>query len=487
MRPAKLRSNATIVSAGACFWSTILSAFSFAIAPEIESQPCLMCGPAWRSSAREQRGVLGGRREVTLVDAVARRGDHGRLEQIGVGVPEEIGADPADEIEHGAPVGQPHARSASARRDERGHRERPPAQPRDLAQRAFVGLGREIPLAGRRANRLDQRLCRFAHSGRVDQRLQRMSLRAGHRRERIGLLESRLALKFCRARDDAWVSPCGNPPTSPRAKRPVTSLFLRGHEGALQRGGTPCRWRYATPRFRGAGAAARAKRSRAPNRRTSRCCARRGARLRQIPLAGEILVATYNVHRWTGINGRSRPDPARAGFVISELGADLISLQEVLRPDRGDDPLEALAEALGLHVVFAATRVHKRGEIGNAILSRWPIAGVTMLDLSYNTLERRVAIAAQIKTDEAELDVVATHLALADRTRHRQVKSLLDHPRLHQTPTLLDGRHERVAAVPGDASRSISSTSTTTTSGRPRFRPRVRCSRSTGSTRAACT
>jgi endonuclease/exonuclease/phosphatase family metal-dependent hydrolase len=159
----------------------------------------------------------------------------------------------------------------------------------------------------------------------------------------------------------------------------------------------------------------------------------------QIPLGGEIRVATYNVHRWTGLNGRSRPDPARAGFVISELDADLISLQEVLRPDRGDDPLEALAQALGLHVVFAATRVHKRGEIGNAILSRWPIASVSILDLSYNPIEKRVAIAAQIKADAAELDVVATHLALADRTRHRQVRSLLDHPRLSQTPTLLMG------------------------------------------------
>ncbi len=159
-----------------------------------------------------------------------------------------------------------------------------------------------------------------------------------------------------------------------------------------------------------------------------------------VPLAGEITVATYNVHRWTGLNGRSRPDPARAGFVISELGADLISLQEVLRPDRGDDPLEALAEALGLHVVFAATRVHKRGEIGNAILSRWPIAGVSMLDLSYNPLEKRVAIAAQLDADDGtELDVVSTHLALGDRTRHRQVRSLLDHPRLSQTPTLLMG------------------------------------------------
>ncbi len=158
-----------------------------------------------------------------------------------------------------------------------------------------------------------------------------------------------------------------------------------------------------------------------------------------LPLAGEIRVATYNVHRWTGLNGRSRPDPARAGYVISELDADLIALQEVLRPDRGDDPLEALAEALGLHVAFAATRIHKRGQIGNAILSRWPIGAVAMLDLSFGRIEKRVAVAAQLKDAQGELDVVATHLALADRTRRRQVKSLLEHPRLSQTPTLLMG------------------------------------------------
>jgi endonuclease/exonuclease/phosphatase family metal-dependent hydrolase len=156
-------------------------------------------------------------------------------------------------------------------------------------------------------------------------------------------------------------------------------------------------------------------------------------------LAGRIVVATYNVHRWTGLNGRSRPDPARAGFVISELDADLIALQEVLRPFAGEDPLERLAEALGLHVTFATTRVHKRGEIGNAILSRWPIAGVSMLDLSYSRLEKRVAIAVQLRDGRGELDVVSTHLALADRTRHRQVRSLLEHPRLRETPTVIMG------------------------------------------------
>ncbi|HEY5656749.1 MAG TPA: endonuclease/exonuclease/phosphatase family protein [Myxococcota bacterium] len=156
-------------------------------------------------------------------------------------------------------------------------------------------------------------------------------------------------------------------------------------------------------------------------------------------LAEQITVATYNVHRWSGLNGRSRPDPARAAFVISEIDADLIALQEVLRPLRGEDPLEALAEALGLHVAFAVTRTHKRGQIGNAILSRLPIASVSMLDLSYGRLEKRVAVAAQFKNGNDEFDVVATHLALADRVRRLQVDSLLEHPRLRETPTLLLG------------------------------------------------
>jgi endonuclease/exonuclease/phosphatase family metal-dependent hydrolase len=117
----------------------------------------------------------------------------------------------------------------------------------------------------------------------------------------------------------------------------------------------------------------------------------------------------------------------------------VIALQEVLRPLKGDDPLEALAEALGLHMAFASTRVHKQGELGNAILSRWPIAGLSLLDLSFSRLERRIAVSAQFQFGENSLDVVATHLALGDRTRHRQVRSLLDHPRLQGTPTLLLG------------------------------------------------
>ncbi len=152
-----------------------------------------------------------------------------------------------------------------------------------------------------------------------------------------------------------------------------------------------------------------------------------------------ISVATYNVHRWTGLNGRSTPDPGRAGLVIAELGADVIALQEVLRPSYGEDPLEEIADGLGLHVAFAATRVHRRGEIGNAILSRWPIVGVSVLDLSFSRIERRLAVAAMFPFDGGVLDIVATHLALGDRTRHRQVQSLLEHPHFQTGPTLLLG------------------------------------------------
>jgi endonuclease/exonuclease/phosphatase family metal-dependent hydrolase len=155
-------------------------------------------------------------------------------------------------------------------------------------------------------------------------------------------------------------------------------------------------------------------------------------------LPEHIRVATYNVHRWTGLNGRRAPDGSRAGGVLEEVGADVVALQEVLRPFDAEDPLVSIADEMRLHLAFVATRVHKRGELGNAILSRWPITSVFALDLSFTRLERRSAIATRFQFGERSLSVVATHLALVDRTRHRQVRSILEHPEL-QGPVVLLG------------------------------------------------
>jgi endonuclease/exonuclease/phosphatase family metal-dependent hydrolase len=154
-----------------------------------------------------------------------------------------------------------------------------------------------------------------------------------------------------------------------------------------------------------------------------------------------VRVATYNVHRWQGINGRTKPDVARAGFVISELDADVIALQEVLRPfeTEGEDPLGLLCEELDLHLAFAATRRHRHGQLGNAILSRFPITAISVIDISHSRIERRGALAAHVGHSDAGLGIVATHLSLVDRTRARQVQTLLEHPQMNSGPSVLMG------------------------------------------------
>ena len=151
----------------------------------------------------------------------------------------------------------------------------------------------------------------------------------------------------------------------------------------------------------------------------------------------EFHVATYNVHRWTGLTGGNRWRPELAQSVLSELDVDVIGLQEVLRPAHGEDPLREAADRAGLNFAFVCTRYHRRGDLGNAILSRWPISSVLAMNLSFGRLEQRSALAAVLEVGDAEVAVVATHLALLDRTRRLQVESLLKNPRLERTVVLL--------------------------------------------------
>lgn len=130
-------------------------------------------------------------------------------------------------------------------------------------------------------------------------------------------------------------------------------------------------------------------------------------------------------------------EPDLAFAVLDELDADIVALQEVLRHFDGRDPLTELADRLGYHMAFATTRIHRRGELGNALLSRWPMQAIYAIDLNVGRLEQRSALAAQFEGEQS-VAVVATHLALMDRTRGRQVRSLLQHPRL-QGPTVLLG------------------------------------------------
>lgn len=170
------------------------------------------------------------------------------------------------------------------------------------------------------------------------------------------------------------------------------------------------------------------------------------------PLEDRLTVASYNVHRWAGVRGGRAYDPERASSVVTELGADVLALQEVLRPE-GDDPLASLAQELGFHLAFVVTRLHKRGELGNAVLSRWPLASAQAIDLSFGNLERRAALAVRVGSGETNIQVAATHLALVDRTRAKQVSALLEHPQLVDGPVVLLG--DMNAWRPTKASRAL--------------------------------
>jgi endonuclease/exonuclease/phosphatase family metal-dependent hydrolase len=155
---------------------------------------------------------------------------------------------------------------------------------------------------------------------------------------------------------------------------------------------------------------------------------------------GKLVVASYNVHRWTGVRGGARYAPERAARVIDEVEADVLALQEVLRPPGDEDPLLEIAETAGYHLAFVVTRRHRRGgELGNAILARWPIQGAHVIDLSYGRLEQRAALAATFRTECGPLTVASMHLALVDATRKRQVRALLGHPALADGPAVLLG------------------------------------------------
>lgn len=166
-----------------------------------------------------------------------------------------------------------------------------------------------------------------------------------------------------------------------------------------------------------------------------------------------LTVASYNVHRWAGVRGGGAFRPERVLAVAAELDADVLAVQEALRPSAGDDPIRALAEAMGYHFAFVVARQHRAGMLGNVVFSRLPIAGAEAIDLSFGRLERRAAVAARLRVSEdAALTVAATHLALVDRTRARQVRALLDHPHL-AGPTVLAG--DMNAWRPTIASRSL--------------------------------
>lgn len=138
-----------------------------------------------------------------------------------------------------------------------------------------------------------------------------------------------------------------------------------------------------------------------------------------------VQVASYNIHRGVGRDGRY--NPGRILRVLQEVNADIIALQEVDFP--GPHPhhfLTWLAAQLGMTAVGGPVRTSAAGTYGNALLTRYPVRNVRRWDLSVGRHEPRGALAADMLCQGAMIHVVTTHLGLWPTERPRQATKLLE-------------------------------------------------------------
>jgi len=140
-------------------------------------------------------------------------------------------------------------------------------------------------------------------------------------------------------------------------------------------------------------------------------------------------VASYNIHKCAGLDGRVDLD--RIADVIREIDADLIGVQEVFRPQA-----LGLAERLGVEVAMGPTRERDGQLYGNAILTRLAVRGSRTFDLSRPDREPRGGIRLDLAlADGLLLHLFNVHFGLKIRERAAQVRMLVREHILHDELT----------------------------------------------------
>ncbi len=140
---------------------------------------------------------------------------------------------------------------------------------------------------------------------------------------------------------------------------------------------------------------------------------------------GDLVVASYNIHKCVGTDGRF--DPSRTADVIAELDADVVALQEADKRFGARDGLlnlELIEQRTGLCVVPVARTENGHGWHGNALLCR---SGTHRIvdRIALPGAEPRGAIVVDLDFDHGPLRLIAAHLGLLKRSRERQVETLM--------------------------------------------------------------
>ena len=175
-----------------------------------------------------------------------------------------------------------------------------------------------------------------------------------------------------------------------------------------------------------------------------------------------ITLASYNMHKAVGLDGRR--DPHRVLKVLQEIDADIVALQEADKRmgGRGSTVPHELIDSHGLYKPVHFGVRHKRklegvrkhadrilkvntrniGWHGNAILVKPHIGVLDCAVLELPTLEPRGAVMAELLlSGDRPLRVVGMHLDLSGLWRKRQMRAILDAiaRRPNRMPTVLMG------------------------------------------------
>ena len=168
-----------------------------------------------------------------------------------------------------------------------------------------------------------------------------------------------------------------------------------------------------------------------------------------------VRLVSWNVHKCTGGLDR-RHDPARTAAVLAALEPDVVLLQEVAQNGRwygghGVRQADVLGDALGMthRSYFVNVRFGpRRGEYGNAILSRLPIAVTENIDLTLPQRKSRSVLHAELRlplpdSHSRTLHVFNLHLGLGETERREQLRRFLTFRTLQgiqqRTPVLVAG------------------------------------------------
>jgi endonuclease/exonuclease/phosphatase family metal-dependent hydrolase len=131
-----------------------------------------------------------------------------------------------------------------------------------------------------------------------------------------------------------------------------------------------------------------------------------------------LTIASYNIHRGRGLDGRV--EVGRTAAVLEEIGADVVALQEVLRPQA-----EELADRLRMGFAMGITRICGGQPYGNAILTRLPVRGHDVFDLTRRRREPRGGVRLDTTFGDSPLHLFNVHFGLAIRERAQQVRMLV--------------------------------------------------------------